>query len=132
MGGEGDKGYAGGEQGADDMSFSRRSMTKSPMALAREAMRIAEGAMPAYSHRYSPKKFSQHQLFAILVVREFLGLDYRGTEVLLREWSDLRQLLGLDAVPDHSTLEKAEKRLLKKGGSPDSLTRSSSRPVHAA
>jgi len=31
--------------------------------------------------------------------------DHRGIEALLRNWSDLRQALGLAKVPDHSTLQ---------------------------
>ena len=39
-------------------------MTKPPRAVAREALRPAKGALPAYSPRYSRKDFTQHQLFA--------------------------------------------------------------------
>ncbi len=111
---------------------SPRAMTKSPLALARAALRLARRTMPAYSHPCSPKKFTQHQLFALLVVRRFFDLDYRGTEQLLRDWSDLRQALELKSVPDHSTLEKAEKRLLKKGAATGSSTSSSATPARAA
>jgi hypothetical protein len=97
-------------------------MTRSALAVAKEALAVAKRSIPAYSGKYSPKKFTQHQHFAILAVRQFFDLDYRSTEELLRDWSDLREVLGLKAVPDHSTLEKAEKRLLKKGASTDALT----------
>jgi hypothetical protein len=96
-------------------------MTKSPVALARSALTVAVAALPRYSSKYSRHDFTQHQLFAILVLREFLKTDYRGIEHLLRDWSDLRQVLGLTKVPDHSTLQKAHQRLLtKKGGRPSS------------
>jgi hypothetical protein len=111
---------------------SPRAMTKSPLALAAAALRLAARTIPAYSHPCSPKKFTQHQLFAILVVRQFFDLDYRGTEQLLRDWSDLRQALGLQKIPDHSTLEKAEKRLLKKGASIGSSMSSSATRASAA
>ena len=93
----------------------RRAMTDSALALAREALRVASGALPTYSHQNSPKKFTQPQLFAVLSVREFFHLNYRATEQLLRDWSDLRETLGLSGVPGYSTLCRAHQRLLKKG-----------------
>jgi Transposase domain (DUF772) len=99
-----------------------RCMTQSPLALARAALAAAAEALPAYSSKFSRKDFTQHQLFALLVLREFLKTDYRGLEALLRDWSDLRRALGLSKVPDHSTLQKAAQRLLEKKGPPPSST----------
>jgi hypothetical protein len=94
-----------------------RPMTKSPLALACTALSIAREALPAYSSKFSRKDFTQHQHFALLVLREFLKTDYRGLETMLHDWSDLRDALGLKKVPDHSTMQKAAERLLVKGGS---------------
>ncbi len=90
-----------------------RSMTKSPVALAREALRAAEAALPAYSSIYSRKEYTQHQLFTLLVLRQFLKTDYRGIVEMVREWSELRSVLSLKSIPHYSTLCYAEKRLLK-------------------
>lgn len=92
-----------------------RSMTKSPLALARTAMQAARRGLPAYSHPKSPHKFTQHQLFACLALKQFFGTDYRGFVQLLAEWSDLRQALGLKRLPHYTTLWRAHGRLLKKG-----------------
>jgi hypothetical protein len=92
----------------------RPTMTKSGLALARAALHAARRSLPKYSHRFSPKKFTVHQLLAVLAIREFFHLDYRGVEQLLQEWSDLRAVLGLQEVPTYSALCKAEARLLKK------------------
>jgi hypothetical protein len=89
-------------------------MTKSALALAREALAAAGASLPPYSSKYSRKDFTQHQLFAALALREFLRTDYRGVEQHLRDWSDLRDALRLTKVPDHSTLQKAAARLLEK------------------
>ena len=62
-------------------------MTKSPRAVAREALRLAQDALPAYSSKYSRKDFTQHQLFAVLALKTFLKTDYRGVAQLL---ADLR------------------------------------------
>ena len=98
-------------------------MTKSALAVAREALDAARVALPAYSSKFSKKTYTQHQLVAALAVRQFLKSDYRGIEQHLKDWSDLRAALGLsDHVPDHSTLQKAAERLLEKRGSmPSSL-----------
>jgi hypothetical protein len=90
-------------------------MTKSALAVARQALSAARAALPAYSSPFSKRTYTQHQLFALLAVRQFLRTDYRGLEQHLRDWSDLRAAVGLkDHVPDHSTLQKAADRLLKK------------------
>src|SRR3954470_22748654 len=92
-------------------------MSKSPRAVAREALHLAQVALPAYSSRYSRKDFTQHQLFALLALKTFLKTDYRGVVQFLDDFAELRQDLGLGEVPHYSTLCYAEKRLLKKGGS---------------
>ncbi len=89
-------------------------MTKSPSQFTRVAYENAKKALPEYSHPKSPKKYTQPQLFAILALRIFLKEDYRGILQILSEWTELRSILELDQLPDHSTLCYAEKRLLKK------------------
>src|SRR5262249_22838716 len=98
------------------LKTTTRCMTKSPLAWARTALAVAAQVLPAYSSKYSTHDFTQHQLFALLVLREFLKTDYRGLEALLRDWSDLRPVLALEKVPDHSTLQKAARRLLEQKG----------------
>lgn len=92
-----------------------RSTTKSVLSLAREARAAAERTLPAYSSRFSRRDFTQHQHFAILVLRQFLRTDYRGIAEVISEWSDLREVLGLEQAPHYSTLCYAERRLLKGG-----------------
>jgi hypothetical protein len=80
-------------------------------------MRIGNEGLAPYSAPKSPKKFTQAQLFAILVLRQFFKTDYRGIVMILSDMSDLRDALGLGQVPHYSTLCYAEQRLLKKGPS---------------
>src|SRR3954465_9592267 len=94
-----------------------RPMTKSPRAVAREALRLGQEWRPAYSSKFSRKDFTQHQLFAVLALKTFLKTDYRGVAQHLADFAELRSDLGLPKVPDHSTLCYAAKRLLKKGSS---------------
>jgi hypothetical protein len=90
-----------------------RPMTKSPRAVAREALRVAEGALPAYASKFSRKDFTQHQLFAILALKTFLKTDYRGVVAHLEDCSDLRRDLGLQEVPHYSTPCYAARRIKK-------------------
>jgi hypothetical protein len=92
-----------------------RVMTKSTLRLAREALRSGGAAWPPYSSRFSRHDFTQAPLFALLVVRQTLRLDYRGLVTLLAEWADLRRVLGRRQVPHYSTLCYAARRLLKGG-----------------
>ena len=101
---------------------TRTPMTKSPRAVAREALRLAQDALPSYSSAKSRKDYTQHQLFAVLALKTFFKTDYRGVAQLLTDLADLRQDLGLKKVPHYSTLCYAASRLLKKGRSSSSST----------
>src|SRR5262245_21244504 len=86
--------------------------SKSPRAVLIVGHLIGKLALPDYAHKYSPKTYTQPQLFACLVLKEFLHRDYRGIEPLLKDTPDLRAAIELESVPDHSTLQKAPDRLL--------------------
>src|SRR5215831_1833371 len=109
-----------------------RPMTKSPRAVAREALRVAQAALPAYSSKFSRKDYTQHQLFALLALKTFFKTDYRGVVELLRDFAELRQDLGLEQVPHYTTLYYAARRLLKKGTSSCSSSRPPCAPSRAA
>jgi Transposase DDE domain len=87
--------------------------SKSPKRVLLEALAVAEATLPAYSHRCSPKVFTQHQLFALLVLKDFYNLTYRGTVGLLADCESLCAALDLDRVPHFTTLQKAADRLLR-------------------
>lgn len=88
-------------------------LSKSPLRVARQALAVATEALRPYGHKYSPKKFTQPQLFACLVLKTFLKTDYRGVAVHLAEHSDLRAVLAVKGVPHFTTLHKASRRLLR-------------------
>lgn len=87
-------------------------MSKSPRRVLLVAHQAAREALPAYSHRFRPKKFTQHQLVACLVLKEFLRTDYRGLAAHLADHPDLVRLIDLQAVPHYTTFQKAADRLL--------------------
>jgi hypothetical protein len=97
-------------------------------------MALAAGreALPDYSCSKSPHKFTQPQLFAMLVLKQFFKRDYRGTVIWLSKWSELREALELPRVPHYRTLHEAAKRLLKKGATCVSWTPPSSSPAEAS
>jgi hypothetical protein len=99
-----------------------RPMTKSPRAVAREALRLARQSLPAYASKFSRQDYTQHQLFALLALKTFFKTDYRGLAQMLDDFAELREDLGLTATPHYSTLCYAAKRLLKKGNSSCSST----------
>jgi hypothetical protein len=89
-------------------------LTKSPLSVARRALAVATGVLPPYAHVSSPRKYTQPQLFACLVLKTFLKTDYRGLAAHLADHSDLRAALGLKAVPHFTTPQMASRRLLRR------------------
>jgi len=81
--------------------------------VALAALATARRALPAYSHVCSPKTFTQHQLFACLVLKNFWRTDYRGVVKHVGENPVLFQALELAKIPHFTTLQKASRRLLK-------------------
>jgi hypothetical protein len=86
--------------------------SKSPKAVAKAALLAAQRVLPFYTHPNSPKKFTQHQLFACLVLKNFLKTDYRGVVAHLADHPELREVLRLMHVPHFTTLQKASQHLL--------------------
>ena len=87
--------------------------SKSPRDVAMVALAAGKEAFSDYSHLYSPHKFTQPQLFACLVLKEFEKKDYRGITQFLLDCPDLQRVLELKSVPHFTTLQKASQRLLK-------------------
>ena len=87
--------------------------TKSPRKVLLVAHAVAVEALAAYSHLCSPKKFTQHQLFAMLALKEFMRCDYRKATALLQDCPELCEAIGLKEVPHYTTLQKASRRLLR-------------------
>jgi uncharacterized protein HemX len=90
-------------------------MTRSPVALARKALEVARQALPAHASKFSKRDFTQPQLVAMLVLKQFFKTDDRGMVALLNDLADLRDTLELTKVPHPTTLFYAQKRLAEKG-----------------
>ncbi len=61
------------------------------------ALVAAQRVLPFYTHPCSPRKFTQQQLFACLVPKNFLKTDYRGVVAQLANHPTLREDVGPDA-----------------------------------
>lgn len=78
---------------------------------ARVALEVSREVLPPYSHRFSPQRFTQPELLAILCLMRYEDWTFRAAEVRLSEHGELRRALDLQAVPDHSTLFRFMLRL---------------------
>jgi len=88
--------------------------TKSATEFAKITYDAARRVFPDFSGPFSPRKFTQPQIFTMLALRQFFKLDYRGIVERLDEWRELRDTIQIENVPHFTTLIHAEKRLLKK------------------
>ena len=79
----------------------------------RMAYAVACQCLPTYSSRFSRRDFTLPQLFACLVAKDLLKRSYRGIEAVLRDSQPWLDDIGLDHAPDHNTLWRAAKFLLK-------------------
>jgi hypothetical protein len=86
--------------------------SKSPKRVLQLAYYIGQLVLPDYSHRFSPQTYTQPQLFACLVLKEFLQFDYRKLAALLQDAGELAAVIGLARVPHFTTFQKASARLL--------------------
>ena len=89
------------------------TLTKSPVNVARQALAVGTHVLRPYSHKNSPQKFTQPQLFSCLVLKTFFKTDFRGLAQLLADLPDLAGVLGLERVPHFTTFHKTAGRLLK-------------------
>jgi hypothetical protein len=71
---------------------------------------IREAGVRRYSHKFSPKKYSQHQHLACLVLKEFFHRTYRGITEELAVMDKIVRRLHLKNIPHYTTLQKFMKR----------------------
>lgn len=75
------------------------------------SMIVCRRHLAAYSHPMSPKRFTQSQLMTCLVLRAYLKTTYRGVIEILEVSRELRQRIGLEYLPNYSTLKKFADRV---------------------
>lgn len=72
-----------------------RSLAKSPLALAHEALAADQRTPPPQSCRLSRNDYIRTQFLAILVPKQFFRTAYRGVVRLLANLAELRRALVL-------------------------------------
>ena len=88
---------------------------KSPRKVLNAAYALAAAVLQDHQSKFSRKEFTGPQLFACLVLREHQKKSYRGVVALLKDCPDWCADIGLKKVPNHYTLCRAHKNLVKPG-----------------
>lgn len=77
----------------------------------RVAMDVAAATVPLYRTKFSKHVFRQPQLLTLLCLMRYEDWTFREVEVRLKEHPALREVLGLERVPDYTTLYRFLRRL---------------------
>ena len=94
---------------------------KSPRKVLNAAYALATACLKEHPSKFSRKDYTSPQLFACLVLREHQKKSYRGVVALLQDCPDWCADIGLRKVPNHNTLCRACKKLVKPGVIEDML-----------
>jgi hypothetical protein len=81
------------------------------VTFARVALRVGQRALSAYRSKFSKHRFQQPQLLAILCLMRDEDWTFREAEVRLSEHTELRAALGLQHVPDYTTVYRFLRRI---------------------
>jgi len=81
------------------------------VGFARLALEVSQAVLPAQRTKFSKRQFTQPQLLAVLCLMRYEDWTFREAEVRLSEHSELRSALGLNSVPDYTTLYRFLARL---------------------
>jgi len=79
--------------------------------VARIAYALTQRVLPRYRHAKSPHRYTQRQLAACVLLMFYCNRSYRDFEEWLAATDQVREVLGLQTIPDHSTLCRMFKRI---------------------
>lgn len=68
-------------------------------------------ALPAYSHKNSPKKYTQHQHAVMLMLKKKFKSTYRDIVDYISEMPEIRSIIGLNTIPHYTTIQKFFQRV---------------------
>ena len=68
-------------------------------------------SLPDYSHKNSPKKFTQPQHAVVLMLKKKFKATYRDVVDYLSEMPDIRHVMGLTDTPHYTTIQKFFQRI---------------------
>jgi hypothetical protein len=87
---------------------------KSPRKVMLVAFGFAKAVLPDYSSKFSRHDYTLAQLLACLVLKEQVKASYRGVQALLGDCPHWCHAIGMKRVPDHNTLCRVARVLLKR------------------
>ncbi len=79
--------------------------------VAQLAYALSTAVLPRYWHKKSPQIFTVPQLAACVLLMFYLNKSYRDMEEWLLATDQVRRVLALTEVPDHTTLYRTYRRL---------------------
>jgi hypothetical protein len=68
-------------------------------------------ALPDYSHKNSPKKYTQHQHAVVLMLKKKFKTTYRDVVDYLSEMPEICSFIGLNSIPHYTTAQKFFQRI---------------------
>jgi hypothetical protein len=97
----------------NDRTENRKKQEESRFVLfLKVAYFASKKSLPQYSHPKSPHIYSFPQLIACDLLKIYIkNIPYRDLEEIMKASSELREAIGLEFVPDHSTFHRAQKRI---------------------
>jgi len=72
---------------------------------------IPSARIPEYSSKYSNRIYTQHQLLVILLLKEYLGENYREIVDLVEVMDSIKEAIDLEDIPHFTTIQKFCQRL---------------------
>jgi len=72
---------------------------------------IKASRIPEYSSKFSKKTYTQHQLLALLLLKEYLGENYREIVDLVEVMDSIKEAIDLEEIPHFTTIQKFCQRL---------------------
>ena len=72
---------------------------------------IPSSRIPEYSSKYSKRTYTQHQLLFLLLLKEYLGENYREIVDLVEVMDVIKEEIHLEKVPHFTTIQKFCQRM---------------------
>ena len=72
---------------------------------------IKNSHVPLRSSKYSKKKYTQHQLLTLIILKEEIGMDYHDFSELLHILTPINEILKLKDIPHFTTIHKFLSRI---------------------
>jgi len=93
------------------MAKSQFFMESAEYKLIKQVVIISKRVLPAYSSKFSKKKYKQYQLFVILLYKAWVNVSYRDVIEIISSNPVFVALLSLSEIPHFTTIQKFCKKI---------------------